>query len=211
MYHKPSPYSYTPSLAAMVPTGQRLTLKYADRYTFNEMGVNFGRWEWRGSALFDPDVTGTGHQPKGFDQMAALYRKYLVLGSQITVMFGNKEDTPDTEAAPAKGVLAVKNINTSLTMNELIEQPISTWGIQGTANAPPVKLSLPYVSNWKFSGYKGVNRDTDFSALVTANPVSNFYYEFFCERGGDSHINMQLHVEIRFDCWFWEPQDLTSS
>lgn len=210
LYQRPSPFSFTPSLNSGVPTGTRITLKYADRYTLDSAVVNFGRWEWRGTSLFDPDLTATGHQPKGFDQMAALYRRYFVIGSKIKIMIGNKFDGL-TQEAPIKAVLACKNVNTSMSMNELIEQPISTWGIQGTSATRPLILTLPYVSNFKQTGWKGVERDSIWSALVTDNPASNFYYEAFVERGGEGDILCQLHVEIVFDCWFYEPQDLLSS
>jgi len=49
------------------------------------------------NGLYDPDITGTGHQPRGFDQLcgadngAGLYHHYCVLGAKITVEFANKD------------------------------------------------------------------------------------------------------------------------
>lgn len=37
------------------------------------------------NSLYDPDFTGAGHQPMGYDQMALLYNHYLVAGAKITV------------------------------------------------------------------------------------------------------------------------------
>lgn len=37
----------------------------------------------RGNSLFDPDYTGTGHQPLFRDQYSGLYNRYCVLGSSI--------------------------------------------------------------------------------------------------------------------------------
>jgi len=39
--------------------------------------------------LYDPDYTGAGHQPHGFDQLAALYKQYVVMGAKMTVNFRN--------------------------------------------------------------------------------------------------------------------------
>ncbi len=36
------------------------------------------------NGAFDPDVSGGGHQSRGFDQYAALYEKYAVVSSKIT-------------------------------------------------------------------------------------------------------------------------------
>jgi len=41
------------------------------------------------NGLFDPNTTGTGHQPMGFDQMMLMYEQYTVFASKITVEFIN--------------------------------------------------------------------------------------------------------------------------
>lgn len=40
---------------------------------------------WAINDLYDPDVTGVGHQPKGFDQLAPFYQSWRVFGARITV------------------------------------------------------------------------------------------------------------------------------
>jgi len=42
--------------------------------------------------MYDPNLTGTGHQPMYFDQMAALYNHYCIISSKIKVTF--KQMTP---------------------------------------------------------------------------------------------------------------------
>ena len=37
------------------------------------------------NGLFKPNLTGTGHQPMGFDEQMAIYNHYHVLGAKITV------------------------------------------------------------------------------------------------------------------------------
>ena len=39
------------------------------------------------NSLFDPDFTGTGHQPYYFDQFATIYQRYTVIGSKLTATF----------------------------------------------------------------------------------------------------------------------------
>lgn len=38
---------------------------------------------FRLNSLFDPDKTATGHQPYGFDQLAAVYNRYKVVGATL--------------------------------------------------------------------------------------------------------------------------------
>lgn len=37
------------------------------------------------NGLYDPNITGVGHQPRGFDQLTQLYDHYVVIGAKMTV------------------------------------------------------------------------------------------------------------------------------
>lgn len=52
------------------------------------------------NGMYDPNVGGAGHQPYYFDQMAALYNHFTVIGSKITVTF-NQRSTGNTTATCA--------------------------------------------------------------------------------------------------------------
>lgn len=47
--------------------------------------ANADLFQFRANGMFDPDATGAGHQPLLFDEMAALYNRFRVLSSKITV------------------------------------------------------------------------------------------------------------------------------
>lgn len=47
---------------------------------------------FNGNSLFDPELTGTGTQPYGFDQLAAWYKLYRVFASSITIQIVNGSD-----------------------------------------------------------------------------------------------------------------------
>lgn len=47
--------------------------------------INGSIWQYRANSVFDPDYTGVGHQPMYFDNLAAIYQNYRVLGCKITV------------------------------------------------------------------------------------------------------------------------------
>lgn len=40
---------------------------------------------WQANSAYDPDGSGVGHQPRGWDQLAALYNNYEVYYATITV------------------------------------------------------------------------------------------------------------------------------
>jgi len=39
---------------------------------------------FKANGCYDPNATGVGHQPRGWDEHVSLYNKYVVLGSKIT-------------------------------------------------------------------------------------------------------------------------------
>lgn len=59
-------------------------LKYCDTITMTStLGVAV--YEFAGNGCYDPDITGTGHQPYFWDQLTAVYKYYAVVSSKITV------------------------------------------------------------------------------------------------------------------------------
>lgn len=60
-------------------------LRYREQLTFTQTTGSLSDQVYRPMSLFDPDLTGTGGQPYGFDQWTQFYGYYTVLASGITV------------------------------------------------------------------------------------------------------------------------------
>ncbi len=67
----------------IVPKSKLVLLKYTDAQIFNPASLNAVGQTWRANSVFDPNLTGVGGQPPGFDQWAAFYSRYVVLGATI--------------------------------------------------------------------------------------------------------------------------------
>lgn len=77
-------------------------------------------YQYRANGMFDPDATGVGHQPLLFDEMAALYNRFRVVASKITVR-GNA-----TTAATSGAVLSISiadGVAAATTYTTSMEQP----------------------------------------------------------------------------------------
>lgn len=61
-------------------------MRYCDTVTH---GTDLSQYSfvYKANSAFDPDSTGTGHQPYGYDQLTPLFREYSVLSSKIVVRF----------------------------------------------------------------------------------------------------------------------------
>lgn len=90
-----SRYRRKPLVLGGIPDSKVCRLRYCD---FVKLDADAGgsavavQHTFLANSVWDPDHTGTGHQPMGFDEMAAQYNHYVVLGSRITVHFDNDVD-----------------------------------------------------------------------------------------------------------------------
>lgn len=70
---------------ALTPFAQRYItkLKYSDTLTLSL--ANSYQYVFNLNSIWDPNRTGTGHQPFGFDQLAALYNCYRVIACKYII------------------------------------------------------------------------------------------------------------------------------
>ena len=64
-------------LGNIMPDKLRCKLKYTVRQHHNFASI-VGNYIFNANSLHDPDRTGVGHQPMGFDQLKAMYNRYKV-------------------------------------------------------------------------------------------------------------------------------------
>jgi len=126
---------------------------------------------YRGNSCFDPDLTGAGHQPLGFDQWSAFYNKYRVTGSKIVVKVASYEATE-----PLFVLVLPMNDNLSPTTDEAYEYPnVKSKILTGTAAKGTVTLSS-YMSTARMKGIKSIQYSEQYSALVSTNPAQEWYW-----------------------------------
>lgn len=81
------PYSTIPRNIPLsgLPKTLPVRLKYVEMVPLNAGAGTPATYVFSANGMYDPNITGTGHQPKGFDQWLSLYRHYTVLSSKIKV------------------------------------------------------------------------------------------------------------------------------
>ncbi len=80
-----------------LPNTTRTVLDYSQFVTVTAAQQVTGKYTFRANSIFDPDLTGVGHQPKFRDQMAVYYNRYRVLACSISVgdvFISNTANTP---------------------------------------------------------------------------------------------------------------------
>jgi len=62
------------------------TMQYVQQVSLDP-GASLSNNTFNANSLYDPDQSGTGHQPSGFDTLAAMYSRYLVKKATIDCYF----------------------------------------------------------------------------------------------------------------------------
>lgn len=155
------------------------------------------------NGLYDPDITGVGHQPRGFDELMGLYNHYTVIGASCTTKW-------NTNVANGQLVcLAIQG-------NPNVESNIVDYSEQGNcvtralADNTAVTITTR-VAPLKYLGGKKLG-DDDVQGSVSSNPDEQVYFHCACARAdGVSAPDASLYVELNYIVVFHEPKDIISS
>lgn len=194
-----------------------LNVRHRSKLLYNT-NVNYGSiagaasgYVWTANGLWDTDVTGTGHQPMGFDQLMLLYEHYTVIGGKITVSFVNV-------SATESGVVGIA-INPSASLQTIPSELIENGMLRRSyiaANAGNSKSQVTLTIPFDIAKINGVSHSLIGDALyrgdVTQNPTEQSYLHLFCYNTiTASLLNIWADVTIEFDTWFTEPRKLVQS
>lgn len=67
------------------PLKMKIAHKYVETLSLISTSGALSQYNFSANGMYDPNLTGVGHQPLYFDQMTALYNHYTVIGSKIKV------------------------------------------------------------------------------------------------------------------------------
>lgn len=152
---------------------QQLIL-YTDNLT-NRTGTEVA---FRLNSLYDPDFTGTGHQPLGFDQLTPIYKVYRVYKVEcqvrITGKFGSGVTFCAVNVRPGQASYQIGGLKKG---DEILEQPSNTL-MDGAINQ--TWSSTYYIADIDGVTRQRVTTDDQYCAQVGTNPVLGPYLSVAC-------------------------------
>lgn len=174
-------------------------LRYCDSFNLTCTSGSRALNVFAANGIFDPDITGVGHQPMWRDNFAAIYDQYVVIGSKITVKFANTSST-----VPAIcGVVGDDDQNISTNADSLMELNNSVHSLLPCAGGPVVTLSQTFEPMKNF----GVNaKDDGYSATgFGSNPTEIWCFgAWICSADQSSTVTVSVSVEIDYTVKFTE-------
>lgn len=192
----------------VVAPGQIVKLKYTDIITLSNFAVGQDFHIFRAASIFDPDFTGTGHQPLGHDELANLYQRYRVLSAKMKCTFLNQTTT--VSEGEHVGMCIAETSGLGLA-RDMAEQAGATQSLVGpTGNYS--WTGYQSVNLAKFEGDPGAKYDKDYSADMGTNPVRDiFFYIWAQDINGDDSVDISALVELEYTVRLYDRVDLTRS
>jgi len=197
-------------LNSFMPQTKKCIMHYADQYAVSSLtaGTRMGQ-TLRGNSVYDPDQTGTGHQPRGFDSIAALYNYYCVTASSIRVRFG----TAATGTGVLVGLQADATVGTapvSSTVTEFMESFPYNVLCSNTDGSQSV-VTLTDKRTTRAMSATPVP-DSENVAAVTANPANEWYWKIVVFNANPtSAVTGSLFVDVWYEVEFSEPIEVGES
>lgn len=190
-----------------IPQRKVVTLRYAESNVSLDPAAGIpADYFFRANDLYDPNYTGAGHQPLGFDQWMALYTKFSVLNSKITVKFSNGAD-----ATTADWICMLRRTTTpsSSTANEILESNACSWNLKERENV--VTLVGGYSFKEEHKGL-GLEDGTIFGTNATSPTNEQYYHVSVINASTGIDVTPLIAcVVIEYETMFFDPRVLTSS
>jgi len=189
------------------PRNWRRVLRYADTVTLTSTVGGQAFYQFRVNSLFDPDLSGTGHQPRGFDQLcssAGPYLTYRVHGVSVRLVI------------PPSGA-NIWNIAAGFADTSTLSSGVSGQGIalsyaehpgwvgtvlpadSGAAHQMVLKATMAEIQNVPQTA---IDTDDQYAAAYNANPVDTAYFSVIGNVVSVATGSIFVGVLMEFDVTF---------
>ena len=181
----------------------RNTLKYIEHFQLNAGAAGIpASYVFTANGLFDPNITGIGHQPRGFDQLKELFDHYHVVQSKIKVTF-----MPGSTAGPSQicGIMLQDDSTPEANMIQAMEGRNCVYG--------PLTSTVPLVKTLYFNSKTFFSiEDRLLYGTSTSNPSDQAYFVLFCQPTYSVDAPaIDVMVEIQYDTCWSEPNNVGKS
>jgi len=190
------------------PTRMVATLRYCETISLLSSLTPLSNTNIACNSIYDPNLTGTGHQPYGHDTYAAIYNQYTVLRSKITFRVGAYSSNPYITWG---GGIEDTVSSSAIPVDTWAERPTYKKRIMtqmGSTAAQPLTLYWDRAQRFPTAD---VYREL--SAPFGANPSEIEIFNIVAQTNSAAGTLGQLYVfvDVEYTCEFYELKDLGDS
>lgn len=195
------------------PTTKKVLLRYATTVSLNPGAGQIVKQQYCANGLFDPDLSGVGHQPRGYDQWQNAYSHYTVIGSKITVKpYGPNARQSTSSPTMMYGVTINRDDAFPWTSwTDLAESRFAGKGSAIHLNTADTKPKTRTFSAKKYFGALQIGKGV-YAGDVTKNPGETAVFQLWAgSPDGSDPAAQDFMVQIDYIAVFTEPHYIGSS
>ncbi len=189
----------------LIPDRTCVTMKYNEdvRIQLPPNGI-MASYIYRCNSIFDPNLTGIGHQPMGHDQYANFYKKYVVIGSTMTVTFKSFAASQATNDPVTNATVAVTTIQGTSGVisnpSELLENNRTSY-TNLCVQRPYAKITKKF-SPKRFFGLTKMLDNEDYGADFGSNPAQDALWQIsgYNPTAPGNPTTLYLNIAIKYIC-----------
>lgn len=207
------PYNRLVSLRNPVSRQALVKLRYVDEFSLDPGVGTAAFYGFSCNSLFDPNASGVGHQPYGFDQWMTFYHRYCVIGAKITVDFFTNSSV-STTANCHVGVRVDQDLVSTLDRQLLLEKGSNRYRTLSTSTSG--KSTVSVTKTFSAKKFFGVNNITDgiaYKGTDATSPSSQAYFSVYAAPIFSSQDLSSINclATIEYIALLSEPIDLPGS
>jgi len=195
------------------PQRCRAQLKYTSYVNLDPPVGTVGLQYIRCNSVYDPDATGAGGQPRGFDQYAQLYDQYTVTNAKMKCWAVLPPGTGASNGGLMLGVSIVDDTGTSPAVDACADRPFTTYKI---VNSSAAMKDQTVMSSWnRNKRFPKSETYLTLSAAITNNPAEMEFFQVWTYPAisplGTDGSSFTLQYEIVYDVEFYELKQIPAS
>lgn len=187
----------------LFPPIAKVVLRYSEVITANPASGGLILNVFSANGAFDPNITLTGGQPRGFDQWMAIYNHYCVVASRLRIV-------TTSQAAPDNVVMITLSGSTTAlgtALDELPSCPYTTIGNMPGKFFGGHEIRTPWYSMRKMFKVKDIVAKDSLCGDASSNPADQQYYHVNVGSvGAVDPPSVSFFVIVEYNIVFFEPK-----
>lgn len=181
----------------------RRRLQYYDAVLFTGTANAVATYVVSANGAYDPDITGTGHQPMGFDQMMVFYNHYTVVNAKLRAVFQNTGTVTAHAAVSISGTTTtISDLRQLVENGEMVYTNITPTGIAGSSCVLHADTNLT-----AFQGLEEILDDPNMRGDSASNPTEQSYFHLHVWNPASATVpSVLIDFYLEFDVMFHEPR-----
>lgn len=185
-------------------------LRYSDNFLLTTTAGALTTYVIRANDLYDPNFTGTGHQPMGFDQMMVVYNHFCVVRASIKVTFKNGSNNSVSVGVRTDGSsTALTVIDRMIEIGGLVQTELGYLSSGISANQT-VEASVD-IARMQGVSRTALTADPSLRGDAATSPTEVTYFHLCAWDVAGATSTVETSIILEQTATFMEPRDLTES